>query len=855
MIVVTRIALRLRWVTLATALLIMAGGVWAYQRLPIELIPDIDFPLITIYTLYPQAAPEKVLQDVTVNVEEALSGMEGLRTVQSISSQNLSLVIAEFDFGTNMDETAETADRKLKGMTLAPGVQAPQVGRFNVNEFPILQLSVLRPGDMEGLQELVRSQVVPAIEAVPGVSEADVPVAAQAGLSITRTNGEPSLAISVLKDPDANTVEVVKAVMERLEEVKRGLPPNVQFITVGNQAPDIEESVQSLQREATLGALFAVAVIFVFLRGVRPTLVTSVAIPVSILAGLMVMKWQGMSLNILTMGGLAVAVGRVVDDSIVVMENIYRHIQAGEDRVKATVEATREVAGAIAISTLTTVAVFIPLAFLGGILGAFFPPFALTIVFALLASLVVALTVVPVLGSMLIRQGGNGERETWLQKLYTPSLRWALAHKGWSILGAVATFLVSLTLLAGIPRTFLPGGGERFVTAEVALAPGTGLGAMLAPGGAVEQIEGVLEQMRKEELLDTYQVALGGGDNAFFGGGGVGGSPNAASVFARLTDKAEPQAIAERLRTELRRDDRRVVVNTVASGGPASDRMELVLIGKEYAQVVTTANGIVDRLKEVDGLANVSNDALTAGAGATPLRISRFNGEQAVTITGTITIANTQAVDREVSRTVREMGLPAGVEMQTGGVFQDIREAFLKMGVAMLVSVALVYGVMVVTLRSLMNPFVIILSLPLAAIGALAALFVTQRTLGLPALIGMLMLIGLVVTNAIVLIVFVQQLRSRGLRIYDALMEGGRVRLRPILMTAFTTSFALLPLAVTTTGGMTIIGAELATVVIGGLTTSTLLTLVVIPVVYTLLRKEREPSSANSPIPGSPAAS
>ena len=843
---ITQLSLRWRFGTILATLLIVAGGLWTLTRLPIELFPDIDFPLITVATAYPQADSTAVLQDVTIPMEDTFTGLEGLKTVQSISSPGFSMVIVEFEFGTDMAQMAENVSETLNGAAFPTGVLPPRVARINVDEFPVLQLSVSRPGDLDELQALVLSEVIPAIQDVPGVFSAEVPTAAADGRSITRTNGEPSLAISVLKEPDSNIIEVVHAVLERLEEAKTALPDDVEFTTIANQAVDIEGSIEGLQREATLGAFFAVVVIFVFLLSVRSTLVTGISIPVSILGGLILMGWWGMSLNILTLGGLAIAVGRVVDDSIVVLENIYRHIQMGEDRRHAALAATREVAGAITTSTLTTIAVFAPLAFIGGIIGAFFLPFALTVTFALLASLAVALTVVPTLGSIFMRPSdaakATEDRETWLQRTYTPVLRWALAHKLHTILAALAIFIGSLGLLAGIPQTFLPSGDENLVSAEVTLPQGTALEEMLADGGPVELVEVVLNGLRNDGAVDNYQVTVGSGDFQFGPGGGLGGSPNTATVFVQLTEEADPQYTAELLRRELSGDNRRVVVNTVQLGGPSSDALELVLTGEEYAETAAGALRVVEALQGVDGLVNVGSNAVVAGPGSPEqgglAQIYQFNGRRAVTITGTITAANTQAVNRAVTSAIDAVGLPAGVEVQTGGVFADMQEAFSKMGIAMLVGVILVYLVMVVTLRSLLNPFVIILSLPLASIGALAALFLTGRALGVPSLIGILMLIGLVVTNAIVLIVFVEQLRSRGLGVYEALIQGGRTRLRPILMTAFTTSFALLPLAMVASGGV-LVGAELATVVIGGLMASTFLTLVVIPVVYSLLRRER----------------
>ena len=844
MTLLTRLAFRWRALTILAMLLVMAGGAFTLTRMQIELFPDIDFPLITVSALYPTADPETVLQDITIPVENAVFGLSGLKSVRSTSAPNLSFVLAEFEFGTDMKEVKGIIARNLENMPLPPGVQPPRIARANPDEFPILQLSILRPGDLSELSDLVTSQVLPEIRKALGVFSAEFPLATEAGTSITRTNGQPSLVINVLKEPDANTVSVVDRVMERLEEIKATLPADLEIVTIVNQAPEIQASIESIEREATLGALFAVAVIFLFLLSIRPTLVTGIAIPTSILGGLIIMGWQGMSLNIVTLGGLAIAVGRVVDDSIVVLENIYRHIQQGGDRIKATLAATREVVIPITTSTLTTIAVFAPLLFVGGIIGTFFTPFALTVTFALLASLVVALTVVPVLATIFIRPGdASGEQETWLQRVYTPMLRWALAHKGLTLLGTVLLFIGSLGLLASIPQTFLPGADQSLLTVDVTLPPGTTLDVMLAEDGPVEQVEGVLGRLRVEGTVDAYMMTIGSSGFEFGpGAGGGSGGYNTASIFVRLTDDADVEDAANLLQEGLKGPDRSVSVSQVQGGGPQSNALELTLTGEDYSLVSTTAGRIVKALQEMNGLENVGSDAPAVdpalGSLSSPSQISRFNGQQAVRITGTITETNTQAVNRAVSSKVEEIGLPAGVELEKGGVFSDIEEAFSRMGIAIVAGIVLVYLVMVVSQRSLITPFVIILSLPLASIGALGALFITQRTLGLPALIGILMLIGLVVTNAIVLIAFVEQLRHRGLSIYDALVQGGRTRLRPILMTAFTTSFALVPLAVTVTKGG-IIGAELATVVIGGLMTSTFLTLVVIPVIYSLFRRDR----------------
>ncbi|MDA1096001.1 MAG: efflux RND transporter permease subunit [Chloroflexi bacterium] len=861
MILLTRLALRARIATLILAVIIMAGGVFALTRLQIELLPDIDFPLVTITAPHPGADAETVLNEVTIPLEEALGRLNllGLVKVRSVSVPGFSVILTEFDFGADMKAAAETATRELNRLALPAGAGPVLVQRANPNEFPILQLSVLGPMGPAELHELVAAEVLPAIRAIPEVLTVETLGALNGGGGITRTNGQPSVSIVIVKDPDANTVEVVDAVLQRVEAAKANLPAGVEFITIANQAPDIEASIGTLTREVMLGAALAVLVIFVFLLSVRPTVVTSVSIPLSLLAGLIVMQAQGMSLNIVTLGALAIAAGRVVDDSIVVMENIYRHIQMGEDRMVAALAATREVAMPILVSTLTTIAVFAPLGFIGGLIGTFFRPLALTITYALLASLVVALTVVPALGSILITRrvtpSQDDEREPWLQRAYTPFLKWALSHRVLTLMGAGVMFFASLGLLPFIPFSFLPGFGQNVLEISVHVPAGSSQATTLEQ---LDEIETTLAQLRLEGSVEVYHSQAGIGNIFAAGGGPPGASPSAATILVRLRDDVDANAMAEALRRDLDGPNRSLMISEAQGGGPSSDRLELTLLGDDYVAVASTAERLRSELALTEGLINVRHDAAIAPDGSVfsgDVPIVRVNGRRAVTISGSIVEANTRIANQRVDETVARVGLPAGVDLDTGGVFADVANSFRQMGMAMLIGLTLVYLVMVVSQRSLIAPLIIVFSVPLASIGALGALFITQRTLGLPALMGMLMLIGLVVTNAIVLIAFVEQLRERGRGVRDALLEGGRTRLRPILMTAFTTSFVLVPLALDGGASSGIVSSELATVIIGGLMTSTFLTLVVVPVVYSIIRREKKAKDgADRPRPSGPDA-
>ena len=1026
----TGLALRRRSVTMLLILLLLGGGVLTYRSLPVELFPEIEFPLITVSTFYPSANPEAVVRDVTTPIENLISRIDGVESVQSVSSENRSLILANFTFGTDMAGAERTITSDIDSIRFPAGVEEPRVGRIGPDAFPVLQLSVLGDRDISEIQRIVDTQLLPAIRGVEGVFSIEVTGAvrqqvlvtldpdrlsrlgispfqvanalrennvtlpagaiteqgqtfpvrtthsydsleelrglvvgfsgaapSQAGgsppravllsdvasvalgagdaFSISRTNGRLSMGINVIKEPDANTVEVTSGVLEALETL-RDLPPDIEILTLSNDGPAIQAQVSTLQREASLGFLFAMAVVFAFLvtvrpsllRGValtlRPSLVIGLSIPLSIFTGIILMASQGMTLNLMTLGGLAISVGRVVDDSIVVLENVYRHIHRGEDRLRVTLEATREVAPAITASTLTTIVIFLPLAFIQGLVGSFFLPFAITVSFALLASLLVALTAVPVLGAIFLRSGDipasaaddieDGAGETWMQRAYAPVLLWTLRHKAVSLLGSLLVTVASLGLLVLIPVTLFPSGGERFLLLQVSLPPGTSVEETLA---GVQEVEEVLEELSEQGVAELYGTTVGSSPETFGPGVGNGGS-NTATIFVRLAEEA-PEDMAASLRARLAGGEGRTVsITEIDAGGPPESGLEMSIAGDDYAAVSAVADRLVEEVRQIPGIVNVSsdvaeardeivvtvqpreaaafgltardvafqvnqfltgqtvtqmnldgapinvvlrgppegvesiagvNDILIAGPMSSirlgeiaqvsleqgPVSIARSDGRRSASITGDITDENTQAVGRRIQEQVDAIGLPPGVEVTTGGVFQQIAEGFQDIFLAMGVGVILVYLVMVAALGSLRNPFVIVLSLPLAIIGALAALAVTGRALGLPAMMGMLLLIGIVVTNAIVLIAFVEQLRERGLSIHDALVQGGRVRLRPILMTAFTTSFALLPLAAFVSDEGGIIGAELATVVIGGLISSSFLTLVVVPVIYTIV--------------------
>ncbi len=784
---------------------------------------------------------------------------------------------------------------------------------------------------------------------------ATVTLAGNPVTSISRVNGESALTIAVTKVPAANTVDVSRAVRAILPQLAAAVAPAT-FTVVFDQAPFIQQSIDALTQEGLLGLGFAVIVILVFLLSVRATLVTAISIPTSVLITFIGLQSVGYSLNILTLGALTIAIGRVVDDSIVVIENIKRHLVAEADRAATIVFAVREVAGAITASTVTTVTVFLPISFVGGSTGELFRPFALTVTIALLASLLVSLTIVPVLAYWFLRApqavgaldsepqddaagaaatGAHsrhaaaasavaglsataeaGENPGRLQQGYLPVIRFTLKH-------AVATLLLAVLVLGGTAAmlpfmkvNFLGSTGQNTFRVTQTLPVGSSLAAQDAASASVETT------LRDLDGIEIVQLSIGSGGTA---SAFRGGAPTSSAVTYSITttDGANADTVQNQARTSLAKlSDVGEISVAAASGFGASSDIAVDITAATDADLTTATTSILGAVQKLTSITQsvstltsslpylavtVDRDAaaaagfseLTLGtlvsqtmqpsaigsividetnltvylsaqsppttsadlaalqiptrggpvALSTLATVEQIDGPDTLTTTKglrTATVSATPASDdlgtanAQLSQMLVDTALPTGATATLGGVSADQAEAFGQLGVAMLVAVLIVYIVMVATFRSLLQPLLLLVSVPFAATGAIALQVVTGIPLGVPSLIGVLMLIGIVVTNAIVLVDLVNQYRRRGLSVPDALVAGASRRLRPILMTALATIFALVPMAIGLTGHGGFISQPLALVVIGGLVSSTVLTLIVLPVLYLLVEGARE---------------
>ena len=638
------------------------------------------------------------------------------------------------------------------------------------------------------------------------------------------------------------------------------------------------------------------------------------------------MLWtRSESLNILTLGALTIAIGRVVDDSIVVLENIKRHLGYGEERQEAILKAVKEVAGAVTSSTLTTVAVFLPIGLTGGMVGELFGSFSLTVTAALLASLLVSLTVVPVLSYWFLRapkdvrgidpqearrKAEEKEERSRLQRFYVPVLRFATRRRLTSVAIAVAVLIGTFGMAPLLKTNFFDQGEQEVLTVKQELKPGTSLAATDAEAKKVEKmLDGV-------KGVEDYQVTVGSsGFMAAFGGGtdtnqasytvkvadsasfddvqdgieeglgklsGIGTTTVAAgdgfgsqdlSVVVKSADADVLREAAEEVRDAVAGlDDVTDVTSDLAQSVPrisvkANDKAAAAgfndtTLGAVVAQAVrgttsgkatlddTERDVVIKSAKPAETLSelrSLSLGAVKLGDIATvklvdgPVSMTRIDGQRAATVSAKPTGDNTGAVSADLTAKLDKLKLPAGATAPIGGVSEDQDDAFTSLGLAMLAAIAIVFMLLVATFRSLIQPLILLVSIPFAATGAIGLLVVTGTPMGVPSMIGMLMLIGIVVTNAIVLIDLINQYRKQGYGVVEAVVEGGRHRLRPILMTALATIFALLPMALGITGEGGFIAQPLAVVVIGGLITSTLLTLLLVPTLYAMveLRKER----------------
>lgn len=1053
---IIQFSLRNKFAIWLLTVIVTAVGLYSGLTMKQETIPNIDVPYLSVTAVYPGAAPEGVVEEITKPLETRLHNVDGVKTVTSTSMENAASLIIEFEYGTNLDNATAAVREALNDVQLPEDAQKPQITRFSLSSMPVVSLSLSdkESGSLEDLTRITENDIKPVLEDLDGVASVQIAgqfvrevslkfdqaklkelgltedtvkgivqgsalrvplglfsleqsqkavvvdgnittvedlenlaipavpspapgtatggnaaggaapggasqAAGAAGVnsgnaaaggamtgtplgiptvklgdiadietigkaeSISRTNGEESIGIQIVKSNDANTVDVVNQVKDAAEELGKQYD-HINFTVLLDQGQPITDSVNTMLSKALFGALFAVLIILIFLRNIRSTIISIISIPLSLLIAILALKQMDITLNMMTLGAMTVAIGRVVDDSIVVIENIYRRLSLTGEKLKGSkliIEATREMFVPIMSSTIVTIAVFLPLAFVSGMVGELFQPFALTMVFSLLASLLVAITLVPALAHTLFRKGlgkkhNRDEKPKGIARGYRRVLEWSLSHKLITFGLAVVLLVGSVFLYPLVGVSFLPEQEDKYVMATYSPEPGTQLEDVEKEMLNIEKY--ILEQPSvdkmqysvggdnplgmgssnsalfyiayepdtdhfsdvKEKLMEGLRAELPKGewsDMSELMTGGLGGGSLSVNVFGDELEQIKPvsdQILAlikedtknfEKGETSLSKtyeqytlvaDQQKLSSLGLTPGqlamklSPVRERpvlTEVAIDGKNYNVYIETDTQTYNSITDIEnetlssplGIQVPIKDVAKVEKGTSPDSIMRIDGKMVVEVSAKITSTDVQKASTSLQEKIDKLDLPDGVTVKFGGVTEQINDTFGQLGIAMLAAIAIVYFVLVVTFGGGLAPFTILFSLPFIVIGAMVGLLIGGETLNVSALMGVLMLIGIVVTNAIVLIDRVIHKEREGMSTREALLEAGTTRLRPILMTALATIGALLPLVFGWEHSAGIISRGLGITVIGGLISSTLLTLVIVPIVYEFLMKFR----------------
>ncbi|MBQ6458509.1 MAG: efflux RND transporter permease subunit [Exiguobacterium sp.] len=895
---------------------------------------------------------------VEEEVQPALEGVEGAQTVQ-IAGQEIRRVELQFDqealaeynltedtvkqliqandarialglYELGDTEQAVVIDGKSETLEAFRDIQIPYSPAQSTPTTPSAPTE-LPPGQTPDVPTEVPTETPSALPpnvptTAPTVALSELATIEDKGIeeSISRSNGERSIGVQVTKTQDANTVDVVNAVKEVLNDFEAENDTANVSITL-DQGQPIEESVETMLSKALLGGLFAILIILVFLRNFRSTIIAVISIPLSLLMALIVLKQLDITLNIMTLGAMTVAIGRVVDDSIVVIENIYRRLTRSNEPLRGKeliIAATKEVFIPIASSTIVTIAVFLPLGFVTGFVGELFLPFALTVVFALLASLLVAITVVPMMADSFFKnrdklkpEEGPGKLAEW----YRGVLNWSLNHKLVVFGLATALLIGSFALVPAIGVNFLNQDSEKTLFVTFDPEPGQTLEDSIAAAEVAEEYF-----MEEQPNATDVQFTVGGenplnpGNNKqgifivqydpdtedfadvkladieklnelasngewkeqdFSGGGATSGVTY--NVYANSLEDLEAivptfiETIEEetdyvrQATSDLRESyvqytfnvDQQAAAEAGVSAGqiaqvisqfqaPESPLTSVTVDDKQLDVVIPSEQVTYDSVDDLQAQEITTpfgprpiSDFIEIEEGTTPDTLVERDGKLLAQVSVELSTDKATEASAAIEERVSDIELPSGVSYDVGGVTEQIQESFTQLGLAMLAAIAIVYLVLVITFGGALTPFVVLFSLPYAIIGGLVALLITGETISVSALIGALMLIGIVVTNAIVLIDRVIHKEEAGLSTREALLEAAGTRLRPILMTALATIGALAPLALGLEGGA-LISKGLGVTVIGGLTSSTLLTLLIVPIVYEFFARFRKKKQA-----------
>ena len=1013
---ISGLAIRRPVFTTMMMLLLVVLGLFAYRRLPIDLFPEVDIPVVSIQTVYPGASSETIEREVTRPLEEAFNPVAGVDRITSVSLEGVSQVIVEFDLGNDVDVASQDIRAKIEGIraNLPEEMEEPIVQKFDPAAQPILSLALAsntQPIDRltvladetirrrlesargvgevriaGGLEREIRVNLlptrlqalgvtvpdvmaalsqqnleVPAGRVESGATEqlvrvtgritdpaqfAEVIVATRGGQpvrlrdvarvetgteeerSVALVDGRRAVSMDILKVSGANTVDVADAVLREVERVEATLPAGTTLSVIRDNSVFIRQSVSDVIHELLIGALLTIIIVMLFLNDWKATAITSLALPVSVISSFIIMDMMGFTLNVLTLMGLSLSIGILIDDAIVVIENIVRHRQKGENHFTAAARGTSEIFLAVMATTLSIVAVFVPVAFMGGIIGRFFYQFGVTVAWAVLVSLFVSFTLTPMLSAWWgvnphVHGSQTGNRLTrtiakfnsWFDRQavkYRGVIRWALSRRKTTLAIAAASFIGAFLLFPFIGGGFMPDSDDSefavlFETPEgsslgytrskaeqliAALATldgikytyttvGAGATGTVNSGNMYVALTKPSERTRSQaELMDAARAQLTrlhGVDVQVLLSGGLGGAVAPLQVEIRGPDVRELQRISTIAAAAIEKIPG--VVDVQSSLGAPKPELRIIVdrdvanqIGVDIGQIATTIRPLLagqvatrwedptgeerdvvvqvppelrrtvqdlaaipvatsEKVNDISRLVPLS-DIARIEVGTAPAQIDRKNLERVATIGGNTSGIAISEASAAIQRELDKIKMPPGYSTRLGGETEQLAETAGYVLEAIALAVILIFLILASQFESFTQPFAIMLSLPLSLVGVLLALLVTDSTLNMMSMIGVIMLMGLVTKNAILLVDNANERRAAGVPRFDALVEAGAVRLRPIMMTTLAMIFGMLPIALALGegGGFR---APMARAVIGGLITSTMLTLLVVPVAYT----------------------
>jgi multidrug efflux pump subunit AcrB len=889
---ISKLAIKFSWLTVCFWIGIAVAGVLALSSLKYALFPDITFPVVVVNVQAPLTSALDTEEKLTKPLEESLKSLVGLEDIRSSTYPGQTAVVSSFVVGTNL-ETATNKISQIVNQLNLPKNATKKIIPLNLNESAAVSYAIeSSSGKIDNLQQLVKDKIVPSIAKLPGVLKVSLlgevstnapPPTATNGLppagTLVRFNGKQALAFQVIKKGDANTLEVVNRVEKEVQKLRSGLK-DVTLTLAATQAEYIRNATHSTIDALIEAIILSIVVIFPFLWNWQATLISALAIPISLLGTFIVMAIYGFNLETITLLALALVIGSIVDDAIVDVENIMRHIEEGKTPREAALIATNEIGLTVTAATLTAVAVFLPIGLMGGVIGQFFKPFGITVSAAMLTSMLVARTLSPVLAIYWLKAKPSSspqkQSKIWLEfdQAYRNLLAWSLQHRLIVVGLAISSLIAGLALIPLIPKGFIPkldrGEFNIVYTAPLPSLPGDlaqGVqGGLGQPGGQAGQL-GQMGQKDKLGNSSLSAAALAASSSSipipiplndsldiakkleevvrrfpavatvFTTVGSREGEPNKGTLYVKL--KAEREVKTAEVQDQLRAALPKLAgvttsiedIQFVDTGGQKP--LQIALQGDDLKALTTAAKAVKARIEKISGFADVTITGASHQQDGI-LQIERLNNQRVVYIGANLgqnlTLGN--ATDQVVAEAKAVM--PAGVSLNLGGDSARQNQVFGSFGTTLGLSALCIIVVLIWLFKSWVDPIVIGLSLPLAVVGALLALLFTKSDFGMISLIGFVFLLGITNKNAILIVDYINQLRDSGLERTEAILKAGPVRLRPIMMTTAATILGMVPIALGLGAGSEL-RSPMAVSIAGGLVSSTILSLFVVPVFYAIL--------------------